>query len=173
MFLDTMVLDEEQNTYEMELTNTNYVHLICGTTGLPTGHPSDNCHPVMKFTTVTKRLALNDYDERVTDYKTETGYLITPNDEPVQAIPQLPVPSVLDQTPVYSQDIQIVQPNADDRILTTWSEITDRWHIETMGNLKFSSDEVANFRASRQGSKVCKKCGVANAVIATSCEYCN
>ena len=160
MFLDTMVLEEEQNTYTLELTNTKYIHLICGTTGLPTGHPSDDCHPVMKFTTVTKRLALNDYDERVTDYKTETGYVIAPTDE-------------YDQTPVYSQDIQIVQPNADNRILTTWSEITDRWHIETMGSLKFSSDEVANFRASRQGSKVCKKCGVANAVIATSCEYCN
>ena len=160
MFLDTMVLEEEQNTYTLELTNTKYIHLICGTTGLPTGHPSDDCHPVMKFTTVTKRLALNDYDERVTDYKTETGYVITPADE-------------YDQTPVFSKDIQIIQPNADERILTTWSEITDRWHIETLGNLKFSSDDVENFRASRQGSKVCKKCGVANAVIATSCEYCN
>ena len=158
MFLDTLVLDEQQNTYELEGTTTHLIHLWCGKCGVPTGTTGCSCYSVPKFVSRTKRLALNDYDETLTDYSTETGYVIAPQDE-------------YDQTPVFSPDPQIIQPADDSRVLETWSSITDRFHPELMMNLKTDLyHAIAMYMNPRM--KICKRCGYQQHYTTNVCAYC-
>lgn len=169
MFLDTMLIEETQNTYELEGTICTLVHLWCGTCGVPTGTTGCSCYYLPSFVPRFKKLALNDYDEALTDYSTQTGYVIAPD-------------PVLDQTPVHNIEPEINQP-ADDvltwngdfegRMIQSSAKLEDRFHIETMQNLKTSCQEIEQFQQSRLGAKICKNCHLANPVVATSCIYCN
>jgi hypothetical protein len=169
MFLNTMLLDAPTQTTEYEYNTVIRQHLICGTTGLPTGHYSDTCHPYPAYTNRILNMVFNEYDEQATDYATETGYVIAPD-------------AKLDQTPVHNTEVEINQPSDDvltwngdieGRMLQSSAKLEDRFHVETMQNLKTSCEEIEKFLASRLGSKICKDCKIANPVVATSCIYCN
>jgi hypothetical protein len=121
---------------------------------------------VPKFTTRTKRLALNDYDEALTDYSTETGYVIAPEPE-------------LDQTPVHNQEAEQNQPHDD---VLTWNgdtartyqmttAITDRFHPELMMNLKTLA-EVAQAYACNPTMKTCMSCNLQQHRTIELCNYC-
>jgi hypothetical protein len=174
MFLDTMVLDEAQNTYEIKGTTTQLVHLYCGTCGVPTGSIGCSCYRVPKFTSQIIKLALNDYDETATDYKTETGYVIAPTDEQ-------------DQTPIHNSEPEQNQPHDDfltwqglnpreekragARMLDSASAITDRFHPTLMMELKTPYD-IAQAMFYNPKMKICKTCGYQQHVSTKKCHYC-
>lgn len=158
MFLNTMLIEETQNTYELEGTTCTLVHLWCGTCGVPTGTTGCSCYYVPSFVPRFKKLALNDYDETLTDYSTQTGYVIAPD-------------PVLDQTPVFAPDPQVIQPNADERVLETWSSITDRFHPETMMNIK-TDIYTAEAMYFNPRMKICKTCGYQQHYTTSVCAYC-
>ena len=174
MFLNTALLDEAQNTYELEGSTTLLIHLWCGKCGVPTGSTGCNCYRVPKFTTRTARLALNDYDEALTDYSTETGYVIAPESD-------------LDQTPVFNLESEQNQPHEDfytwqglnpreekkksARVLESASSIADRFHPELMMNLKTLA-EVAEAMYFNPRMKICKKCGYQQHYTTQICAYC-
>jgi len=174
MFLDTMVLDEAQNTYEIEGTTTQLVHLYCGTCGVPTGSIGCSCYRVPKFTSRIIKLALNDYDETANDYKTETGYVIAPTDEQ-------------DQTPIHNTEPVQNQPHDDfltwqglnpreekragARMLDSASAITDRFHPTLMMELKTPYD-IAQAMFYNPKMKICKTCGYQQHVSTKTCHYC-
>jgi len=187
MFLDTMVLDEAQNTYEIKGTTTQLIHLWCGTCGVPTGSIGCSCYRVPKFTSRIIKLALNDYDETATDYKTETGYVITPNNEPAKAQPQMPTPKELDATPIHNSEPEQNQPHDDfltwqgmnpreekragARMLDSASAITDRFHPTLMMELKTPYD-IAQAMFYNPTMKICKTCGYQQHISTKKCHYC-
>jgi hypothetical protein len=166
MFLDTMVLDEAQNTYEIEGATTQLVHLYCGTCGVPTGSIGCSCYRVPKFTSRLVKLALNDYDETATDYKTETGYVIAPSDDH-------------DQTPIHNTEPVQNQPQDDvlvwngdkERTYQMTTAITDRFHPELMMELKTPYD-IAKAMYYNPTMKICKTCNLQQHVSTKTCHYC-
>lgn len=167
MFLDTMVIDAPPASYELEGTTAKLIHLWCGTCGTPTGSAGCRCYYLPQFVSRFKKISLNDYDEQLTNYTTETGYVIAPSDEH-------------DQTPVHNVEPVQNQPqddvlkwngNTKDRTLQSSSSITDRFHPEILMNLIICAD-TAEAMSDNPRMKYCKKCGYQQHYTTTACAYC-